>query len=560
MKLWLSTILLCMALPGNAEVDLDMVNKIRAEGLDQSEVMHTLQYLTDVIGPRLSGSPQLLQANRWSQQQLKEWGLKNAHLEGFEFGRGWSYDSASINLISPRKTSLHGIPVAWTPGTDGTIEGEVIFLDAVTTQELEPYKGRLKGKIVLLNPPGKFDESTDEVFQRLSAEDLQELDKFDVMKGPSYRRAPAEYRDGWIQSRKFRYALSKFLDDEGVIAVLTTSYRDGGLINVFGFDHQPERTFSTSALVIEAEHYNLLHRFLELEIKPLLSINIDAQFHDADRNAYNTLAEIPGTDKNPEIVMTGGHLDSWHASTGAVDNAAGVAITMEAMRILSVLEVKPKRTIRIALWAGEEQGLYGSYEYIRSHLATRPGPEDPDELLLPRWIWKSPGWPITTLPDFDRFSAYFNVDNGSGRIRGIYTEGNAAVKPIFISWFGPFSDLSAGTVVLGDTGGTDHESFDDVGLPGFQFIQDGLDYSTRLHHTHIDSYEHAVEADMKQAATILASFLYNAATMEERIPREVMPVKPTTVSDHDTARRVRKARRDREREALRSLDMPGSKD
>lgn len=560
MKLWLSTILLCMALPGNAEVDLDMVNKIRAEGLDQSEVMHTLQYLTDVIGPRLSGSPQLLQANRWSRQQFKEWGLKDAHLEGFEFGRGWSYDSASINLISPRKTSLHGIPVAWTPGTDGTIEGEVIFLDAVTTQELEPYKGRLQGKIVLLNPPGKFDESTDEVFQRLSAEDLQELDKFDVMKGPSYRRVPAEYRDSWIQSRKFRWALSKFLDEEGVIAVLTASYRDGGLINVVGYDHQPERTFSTSALVIEAEHYNLLHRFLELEIKPLLSINIDAQFHDGDRNAYNTLAEIPGTDENPEIVMTGGHLDSWHASTGAVDNAAGVAITMEAMRILSVLEVKPKRTIRIALWAGEEQGLYGSYEYIRSHLATRPGPEDPNELLLPRWIWKSPGWPITTLPDFDRFSAYFNVDNGSGRIRGIYTEGNAAVKPIFSSWFGPFSDLSAGTVVLGDTGGTDHESFDDVGLPGFQFIQDGLDYSTRLHHTHIDSYEHAVEADMKQAATILASFLYNAATMEERMPREVMPVKPTTVSDHDTARRARKARRDREREALRSLDMTRSED
>jgi Zn-dependent M28 family amino/carboxypeptidase len=307
---------------------------------------------------------------------------------------------------------------------------------------------------------------------------------------------------------------------------------------------------------MEAEHYNLLHRLLELELNPLLAINIDARFHDDDRNAYNTLAEIPGTGENPEIVMTGGHLDSWHASAGAVDNAAGVAITMEAMRILSVLEVKPKRTIRIALWSGEEQGLHGSYQYVRKHLATRPDPEDPEERLLPRSYWRSPGWPITPLPDFDRFSAYFNVDNGSGRIRGIYTEGNAAVKPIFSSWFGPFSDLSAGTVVLGDTGGTDHESFDDVGLPGFQFIQDGLDYRSRLHHTNIDSYDHAVEADMKQASTILAAFLYHAATMEERMPREVMPVKPTAVSEQDKARRASKARRARERQARRALDMP----
>lgn len=551
---FMSAIAFCIALPSIAEVDLDMVNKIRAEGLDQSEVMHTLQYLTDVIGPRLSGSPQMKQANEWSRQQLEDWGLDNAHLEAFDFGRGWSYDSASINLLAPRKTSLHGIPVAWTPGTNGTVEGEVVFLDVVTTQELEAYRGGLAGKVVLLAPAGNVGEPRNEVFRRLSGEDLQKLGEFDVMRGPSYRRGSPEGRDSRNQSRKFRWALSKFLEEEGVIAVLYPSYRDAGLINVFGSDHRPDRTFSKPALVMEAEHYNLLHRLLELDMNPLLSINIDAQFHDADRNAYNTLAEIPGTDENPEIVMTGGHLDSWHASAGAVDNAAGVAITMEAMRILSVLEVKPKRTIRIALWSGEEQGLHGSYQYVRQHLASRPAPEDPEERLLPRGLWESPGWPITPLPDFDRFSAYFNIDNGSGRIRGIYTEGNAAVKPIFSSWFGPFSDLSAGTVVLADTGGTDHESFDDVGLPGFQFIQDGLDYRSRLHHTNIDSYEHAVEADMKQASTILAAFLYNAATMEERMPREVMPVKPTAVADQDAERRASKARRQRERQARRLLD------
>ena len=555
MKLTSGTLLLFFATHCMAEVDLNMVNRIRAEGLHQSEVMHTLQHLTDLIGPRLSGSPQMKQANEWTRDKLQEWGLEETHLEAFEFGRGWTYDSASVDLLTPRKTSLHGIPVAWTPATNGAVEGEVVYVDAVTEEELEQYRSKLRGKVVLLTPLRDFSEPRNEVFQRLTAKELKELGEFNVMRGPSHRRAPSASQDRGIQARKFRWVLSKFLANEGAMAALQPSYRDGGLINVFGFDHQPERTFSVPVLVLEAEHHSLLHRLLDLGETPTVSIDIQAQFHDDDSNAYNTLGEIPGTKKKPEIVMTGAHLDSWHASTGAVDNAAGVAITMEAMRILSVLDVKPKRTIRIALWSGEEQGLFGSYQYVRSHFATRPLPENPDERSLPRWMWRSPGWPITTLPDYDRFSAYFNLDNGSGRIRGIYTEGNAAVKPIFSSWFGPFSDLSAGTVVLRATGGTDHESFDDVGLPGFQFIQDGLDYSSRLHHTHIDSYDHAVEADMKQASTILAAFLYNAATMEKRMPREVMPARPTAISDLDSAREARKARRAREREAKRSLDM-----
>ena len=504
MKLTYGIMLFCISAQCIAEVDLDMVNKIRAEGLHQSEVMHTLQHLTDSIGPRLSGSPQMKEANEWTRQKLKEWGLKGTRLEEFEFGRGWSYDSASIDLIAPRKTSLHGIPVAWTPATNGTVQGEVVYVDAVTNDELEQYRGKVGGKVALLTPSLDLAEPKNEVFERLSAKQLSELNEFNVMRGPSHRRAPPEYQDRGIQRRKFRWALGRFLEDEGVIAALQPSYRDAGLINVFGADHRPERTFAVPTLVMEAEHYNLLHRLLELGSTPTVSINITAQFHDSDSNAYNTLGEIPGTAKKPEIVMTGAHLDSWHASSGAVDNAAGVAITMEAMRILSVLDVKPKRTIRIALWSGEEQGLHGSYQYVRRHFATRPEPDNADERLLPRWYWRTPGWPITKLPDYDQFSAYFNIDNGSGRIRGIYTEGNAAVKPIFSSWFGPFSDLSAGTVILRDTGGTDHESFDDVGLPGFQFIQDGLDYDSRLHHTHIDSYDHAVEADMRQASTVVS--------------------------------------------------------
>ena len=359
-------------------------------------------------------------------------------------------------------------------------------------------------------------------------------------------------RDAAMQSHLFSQALEKFLAVEKVAGVIYRSRRQGGLINIFGRNYRVGKSFPVPAIVIEAEQYQLLSRLIIAGESPRVALNISARFHDDDVNAYNTVAEIPGTARNPEIVMVGGHLDSWHASDGAVDNGAGVSVAMEAIRILSKLGVKPKRTIRIALWSGEEQGLNGSRAYVEEHFAKKA--VDEKEKDLPRRLWLNPGWPIETKKDYQKLSVYFNMDNGSGRFRGIYTEGNVAVKPIFSEWFKPYSDLSTGTITQASTGGTDHESFDDVGLPGFQFVQDPLDYSTRLHHTHIDSFDHVVENDLKQASVILAGFLYEAAMADVRIPRKPMPTKPSDLTQKKKDLEAEQARRKRERDARKAID------
>lgn len=536
--------------------DLDMANKIRSEGFYNSEVMHTLERLTDEIGPRLSGSPQMKAANQWTLEKLKDWGLENAYLDPFEFGRGWSHDSATINLLSPREVSLHGIPVAWTPGTKGEVKGDVIIFNASSEADLAQYKGKLKGKVIMMGPGKNIEEPENSVFQRYDSGKLSKLKDFDVNRSPSHSPwISSDRRDSAMQRYNFRQTLNKFLADEKVAAVIYRSWRQGGLINVFGRDHRVGKTFPVPAIIIEAEHYNLLSRMIDNGKTPKLALNIDARFHDKDRNAYNTIAEIVGSDKNPEIVMVGGHLDSWHASDGAVDNGAGVAVAMEAVRILTALDFKPKRTIRIALWSGEEQGLFGSSAYVEEHFATRPKPSDKNERALPSYLWKDQGWPIETKADHEKFSVYFNMDNGSGRFRGIYTEGNVAAKPVFSKWFGPYSDLSTGTITNKSTGGTDHESFDDVGLPGFQFIQDKLDYGSRLHHTHIDSIDHVVEADLKQASVILAGFLYQASMADERMPRKPMPQDISTLQKDKLKLKADKARIKRTIDANKALEV-----
>ena len=551
---WLLMSVLTLPAVTVAKNNLDHANKIRDEGLNHSQVMTTLQHLTDTIGPRLTGSPQMQSASKWTVEQLQAWGLSNVHLEGFEFGRGWSYDTVSIALVHPRKTALHAIPVAWTPGTSGLIEAEIFYLDAVTEAELVPYKGHIAGKIVLLSEPEEIKEPKNEVFKRYSATELGELKNFDLSKPASNAHSAP---DSIAQGRKrlaFREALSKFLKDEGAKAAIYRSRRDGGLINVFGQTHKVGKTFAVPALILSAEHYNMLTRMLDQNMTPRLALSVDARFHDDDTQSYNTVAEIPGSGKNPEIVMLGAHLDSWHASTGGVDNGAGVAVTMEAMRILKTLNFTPKRTIRLGLWSGEEQGLIGSRAYIDSHFAHRPKPTDPQERELDAWYWTSPGWPITTLAEYDRFSAYFNMDNGSGKFRGIYTEGNIAVKSLFSDWFGALADISDGTISHNATGGTDHESFDNVGLPGFQFIQDELDYGSRLHHTHIDSFDHVLAQDMKQAAVVMASFVYNAAMAEERVARKPMPAAPTELETKQELQKAKLRQRTKERKAL--VDLP----
>ncbi|WP_306523414.1 M20/M25/M40 family metallo-hydrolase [Rheinheimera sp.] len=533
--------------------DLDMANKIRHEGFHQSQVMHTLEHLTDKIGPRLTASPQMVQANHWTLQQLKDWGLKNGQLHAFEFGRGWSSESASITLAGPRQQSLHGIPVAWTPGTQGAVTGEVMLFDVNTTADLAAYAGKLAGKVLLMGEDVKIEAPKTVIFERLSAQKLTELKDYDTSARASYESFMTKaLRDSRMQSYKFNKELDAFLLKEKVAAVIYRSSRQGGLVRVFGKSHKEGETFPVPAMIIEQEDYSLLLRMLDRKEQPKLTLDIKARFHDEDMKSYNTIAEIPGS--TDEVVMVGGHLDSWHASDGAVDNGAGVAVAMEAVRILSKLNVKPKRTIRIALWSGEEQGLYGSRAYVNDFLASRPEPEDAAEKALPRYLWSSPGWPIQPKAGYDKLSVYFNMDNGSGKFRGIYTEGNVAVKPVFTDWFGPYSDLSTGTISPLSTGGTDHESFDDVGLPGFQFIQDPLDYSTRLHHTHIDSIDHVVEEDLKQASVLMAGFLYEAAMAEKKLPRKPMPTAPSKVQQQQKDLEATKERRLRELEAKKALE------
>ena len=535
--------------------DLDMANKIRHEGFYQSEVMHTLEHLTDKIGPRLTASPQMVKANHWTLQQLQDWGLKNAELHPFEFGRGWSSESASIVLTGPRQQSLHGIPVAWTPGTKGAVTGEVMLFDVNTSADLAAYAGKLAGKVLLMGEDLKIEPPKTVIFERLSAKKLTDMKDYDTSARASYESFMTKaMRDSRMQSYKFNKELDAFLQKEQVAAVIYRSSRQGGLVRVFGKSHRVGETFPVPAMIIEQEDYSLLLRMLDRKEQPKLTLDIKARFHDEDMKSYNTIAEIPGSDSNGEVVMVGAHLDSWHASDGAVDNGAGVAVAMEAVRILSKLNVKPKRTIRIALWSGEEQGLYGSRAYVNDFLASRPEPQDPAEKALPRYLWSSPGWPIAPKAAYNKLSVYFNMDNGSGKFRGIYTEGNVAVKPVFTDWFGPYSDLSTGTISPLSTGGTDHESFDDVGLPGFQFIQDPLDYSTRLHHTHIDSIDHVVEEDLKQASVLMAGFLYEAAMADKMLPRKPMPTPPSKVQQQQKDLEAAKERRLRELEGKKALD------
>ena len=540
-----------------AKPEPELLNAIRDQGFNHSQVMQTLQHLTDQIGPRLTNSPQMREANRWTVTQLKGWGLSNAHLEPYEFGRGWTYDKASIDLLSPRKTSLTGIPLAWTPATPGAVEAEVVYLDAVTEAELQKYRGKLKDKVVMLNEPTDSEEPRREISKRYSAAELAEMKNFDL-KAPASDASPPE--DSIAQRRqanKFNEARMAFLKAEKVRGALFRSSWDGGLIRVMGQNHRVGKTFPVPALMLSVEHYNLLARTLERGETPRIAFNVEAKFYDEDVNANNTIAEIPGTGDKPEIVMLGAHLDSWHGATGGVDNAAGVAITMEAVRILKAINFQPKRTIRIGLWTGEEQGLLGSAAYVEQHFASRPKPADPEERKQPRWLWSSPGWPITKLPEHDLLSVYFNVDNGSGKLRGIATQGNTAARASFADWFSQVNDLSEGTISNNAKSSTDHVSFDLVGLPGFQFIQDPLDYNTRLHHTHVDSYDHAVPEDMKQAAVVLATLVYNASIADARLSRKPMPSEPSADEKTQAKQKAEKRHRNKERKALNELQGGG---
>ena len=511
-----------LALPAIASsageaTDLEMITRIRQEEFHNSKVMDILSDLADYIGPSLTGSPNMKKANDWTRDQLEKWGLTNAHLESYgPFGRGWVEESAYARMIAPDTAMLIAQPEAWTPGTAGLIRGKVMRAKLENTEDLAKYKGKLGGAIVLLGDMREVKPHEQAEMQRYDDKRLDDIYHYQAAMRRDYQIPP---REEMIRRLKFRKELAQFLNEEKPAAIIKASSGDGGTIFVSGTDaYKPDQPLGVPILVMDIEHFGRISRLLDRNVPVELELDIRTKFLD-NAPAYNTVAEIAGTDKKDEIVMLGGHLDSWHSGTGATDNAAGVAVAMEAVRILKALGVKPRRTIRIALWSGEEQGLLGSRAYVKQHLGARQEPPDAKDSDLPSYMRRDRG-PIVTKGEWANVSAYFNLDNGSGKIRGIYTQENAAVRPIFEAWFEPFHDLGATIVTMRNTGGTDHLSFDAVGVPGFQFIQDPLEYGTRSHHSNMDVYERVQRDDMMQAAIIMASFVYNAAMRDAMLPRK----------------------------------------
>src|SRR5256714_11567094 len=543
----------------------DPVQRIRDEGLNRSQVMQTLNYLTNVIAPRLTGSTNMKRANEWTRDRLTEWGLSNAHLEAWgPFGRGWTLKRFSAEVVEPQAFPLFAYPKAWSPPTAGPLTSEVVYVNATNEQELQKFKGTLRGKIVLNGPARDLKAHFDPDATRATDKELLQLaNEPDPATRPP--RRPPQGAPDFRAVAAFNAAKLNFYKDEGAALVVDPSRGDDGTVFVQQATvPQPAPTAMPVAaaaatpsapavganaprtirawdrdapqfapqMVLSVEQYNRVAPMLEAGVPVRMSVNLEAQFLDQDPMAYNTVAEIPGTDLKDEVVMLGGHMDSWHGGTGATDNGAGVAVAMEAVRIIKALGLQPRRTIRVALWSGEEEGLLGSRAYVEQHFgkvetptptptpatpAAEPGKGKPTPQAQPTPV---PRARLLTKPEYEKLSAYFNLDNGTGRIRGVYMQGNDSVRALFRSWLAPFTDLGAQTLTLANTGGTDHLSFDAIGLPGFQFIQDTIDYDTRTHHSTQDTFERIQPDDMKQAAAIMAAFVYQTAMLDAKLPRK----------------------------------------
>ena len=499
----------CIFYLANAQekIDQSMIMKIRDEGLNHSKVMDIAFQLTDVSGPRLTISPGFTRAANWAKEQLTGWGLENATLEPWgEFGKGWELQKMYIAQTESYYRPLIAFPIAWTSGTGGLKKAWLILVDTEDSADfVSKYSGKLKDKIIIMNQQDALMPGFKPDAHRYTDEELQEMTgrKPSV---PAYPRPAAPSRSS-ASAMVLLNDVKEVAKKEGAIAILTYSMRgrDGTLFVQGGGAYKKDDPENFTDIMVAVEDYKSIVRLLQANIPVEIETDIQTRFITDDTKGYNVLAEIKGTDKKlqDEVVMLGAHLDSWQGATGATDNAAGSAVMMEAVRILKTLGVKPRRTIRIALWSGEEQGLHGSRNYVKNHLA------DPATMEL--------------KPGHAKVSAYFNLDNGTGKIRGIYLQGNEACRNIFSQWFAPFKDLRASAVTISNTGGTDHLAFDAVGIPGFQFIQDPIEYSTRTHHTNMDSYDHLLADDLKQAATIIAAFVYNAAMRDEKLPRKPLP-------------------------------------
>jgi hypothetical protein len=502
-------------------VDLEMAGRIRQEAFHHSQVMDILGHLTEDIGPRLTNSPQMAEANAWTREKFQGWGLAKVHDEAFDdFGRGWEFSTASVEMLAPRTAPLYALPKAWTPGTNGPVEGEVMRVSIKNRKDLEQYRGKLKDKILLLDDARAYKPGIVADWQRYDEAGLAGLQGFALPKDTKRDRAAILKR--YAERQALARATNEFFVAEGVLATIGISGWDNGILRVGGGgSRRAGESVGVPELAMMAEHYNPLVRALERKETVKLRVDVKARFtDDSNQPGHNTIAEIPGSGgRANEVVMLGAHMDSWHTGTGASDNGAGVAVMMEAMRILKAVGAKPKRTIRVALWSGEEQGLIGSRAYVAKHFAAYPEPTDPAQKALPAFL-REPAGALQKQPGYERFAAYFNMDNGSGRFRGIYAQENTAAMPIFRAWLEPFHDVGATTVTSRNTGSTDHVSFDAVGLPGFQFIQDRLDYFSNVHHSNLDTLDHVSADDLKQAAAIVAFFAWQAAQREEKLPRK----------------------------------------
>ncbi|MBV8070812.1 MAG: M20/M25/M40 family metallo-hydrolase [Acidobacteriaceae bacterium] len=536
----LSASLLICPLFAEQDNSLEVVGKIKSEAFANSQVMDTLASLTDLYGPRLTGSPEFQQAADWAMGRLKEYGVSNVHAEPWgPFGRSWSLESYTLDMTAPRYSHLVAAPLAWSSPTNGTQTGEALFAsiavpanrydiskrkEALHEYE-EKWRGKLKGKIVLVADPKTPRPTTSPLFKRYTEAELAEMAQapepaikrnvpLDQLEFPSDQEEAFKYMISLPAStmdelfdrfQELNDEQAKFFHDEGVIGIIRDDQRaHNGL--VFGEAAGPHKgsTLAPPTFIVTEEQYSRMTRLAGHKQPVTLRMNLEAKVGDKDVNGLDIIGEIPGQSKPDEIVMIGAHFDSWHTGTGATDNGAGSAVMIEVMRILKTLNLKLDRTVRIGLWSGEEQGLLGSKAYVKAHFG------DPKTMEVKHSEW-------------DKFDAYLNLDNGSGKIRGVYLQGNDAARPLFQHMLEPYHDMGASTLTLKNTGGTDHLSFDAVGLPGFEFIQDPLDYGTVTHHSDMDTYSHAIQEDLMQASAIIATMAYDIANRPEQFPRKPMP-------------------------------------
>lgn len=534
----LSTVV-CFALvsaqPAVEKVDTAAIAKIKDEGFNRSKVMELASYLTDVYGPRLTWSPEYRRGADWVSGKLKEFGLENITYDYWKpVGKGWTLKKFSANVIAPVPYPVIAYPKAWSPGTRGAVKGNVVYLKATTTEDLAAYKGKLKGAFVLLSDPRDVRAHWAPEGARLTDSALLAMANAGStagMMGRMMRDSTAMQR--FMKAAQFTAAKLEFCMKEGAVALIDAGRGDGGTLFSGGATvprkvesiqdmmspavapYNPDAPDILPQVTFAAEHYNRMIRMMEKGEKVQIEMNLEVGWAKPD-SGFNIIAEIPGTDLKDEVVMIGAHFDTWHPGTGATDNSSGTAVCLEAVRILKALGLQPRRTIRIGLWGGEEQGLYGSREYVGQYLAERQS-NDMMALMM------GGGGGMTKKDGYDKFYVYFNNDNGTGKVRGVYLQGNDGARPIFRKWLDAAGDPAAKTLTIENTSGTDHLSFAGVGLPGFQFIQDPIEYETRTHHSNMDLYDRLQPDDLKQGAVFMAMFAYNASMRDGAFPRIAPP-------------------------------------